>query len=533
MMVSSGGKGQSKERSVSSKNMRFSVVTLGCLAVSTSHGFTSLPPTTTGRSINTLLLHVKSTWNDATLAEKLTVKLASSSDGSKTVDTSSVEGFLKNLDVDTLSAPPVVVALQTFWNQVSLQLEEIRKIITDDFDANWKDSLPQVVSRFTESFETLLQHLPVIDTPETILLSSLVSFWILSNILNWTESPPPSNPYPTGVYDPLSSQIYFDARPWQVLQRAAFVAVKSLGFALDLLRDRLTQKWQHNMERRGMQLASLLTQLGPTFIKIGQSLSIRTDILPPPYVRGLTSLQDKVPEFTNEIAFGIMEEQWGVDTIYDVLRDISRPVAAASLGQVYRATLRDGTQVAVKVQRPDIQTQIALDMYLLRETAAPARRIFNLNTDTVGTVDAWGYGFVNELNYLQEADNARYFMEQIADTPLRDVVFAPAVVDEYTTSRVLVTEWIDGERLDRSSKDDITILCSICMNTYLTMLLESGLLHCDPHPGNLLRTPDGRLCILDWGMVTNIPPGTNTRRKKCCVSGFRLTPLSLSLTFHP
>jgi predicted unusual protein kinase regulating ubiquinone biosynthesis (AarF/ABC1/UbiB family) len=124
----------------------------------------------------------------------------------------------------------------------------------------------------------------------------------------------------------------------------------------------------------------------------------------------------------------------------------------------------------------------------------------------VGTVDAWGTGFVDELDYLQEARNGEYFNQQIQQTPLKDVVLAPKVVEELSTAKVLVTEWVDGERLDRSSQEDVTILCSICMNTYLTMLLEMGLLHCDPHPGNLLRTPDGRLAILDWGMVTSIPP---------------------------
>ena len=134
-----------------------------------------------------------------------------------------------------------------------------------------------------------------------------------------------------------------------------------------------------------------------------------------------------------------------------------------------------------------------------------------------------------ELDYLQEAENAAHFASQIADSPLANVVFTPAGVPEYTTPTVLVTEWVDGQRLDESRSEDVTQLCSIAMNTYLTMLLEFGTLRtyiscylcvcsatpvilahtimmidCDPHPGNLLRTPDGRLCILDFGMVTAI-----------------------------
>lgn len=229
---------------------------------------------------------------------------------------------------------------------------------------------------------------------------------------------------------------------------------------------------QEKEEQRGMELAQLLTELGPTFIKIGQSLSIRTDLLSPAYVRGLSSLQDKVPPFNTRTATDILEEEWG-QPVSSVLKTISaEPVAAASLGQVYKATLKDGREVAVKVQRPNIMNQIALDMHLLREFAPFAKRTFNLNTDTVGTVDAWGSGFVDELDYIQEAENGKYFMERIQETPLKDVVLAPAVVDELTTPKVLVTEWIDGERLDKSSNQDVTILCSICMNTYLTMLVS-------------------------------------------------------------
>ena len=266
-----------------------------------------------------------------------------------------------------------------------------------------------------------------------------------------------------------------------------------------------SDKIDENSEQRAVELAKLLTKLGPSFIKIGQSLSIRTDLLSPAYVRGLQTLQDQVPPFDSKIALQILEDEWGM-SVYDVVSEISpEPVAAASLGQVYKAKLKEsGQEVAIKVQRPDILEQIALDMHLLRELAPVAKRLFNLNTDTVGTVDAWGLGFVDELDYLSEARNAETFMESIQTTPLSEVVFSPPVVNEFSTEKVLTTEWVNGERLDRSSNEDVTVLCSIAMNSYLTMMLETGLLHCDPHPGNLLRTKDGILCILDWGMVTRL-----------------------------
>jgi predicted unusual protein kinase regulating ubiquinone biosynthesis (AarF/ABC1/UbiB family) len=234
-----------------------------------------------------------------------------------------------------------------------------------------------------------------------------------------------------------------------------------------------------NADIRAVELAQLLTTLGPSFIKIGQSLSIRTDLLSPAYVRGLTTLQDQVPPFDTAIARKLMQDEWGVASIDSILSDISsEPVAAASLGQVYKATLRaTGKQVAIKVLRPNIDGQIALDMHILRELAPIVKGLFNLNTDIVGVVDTWGTGFVDELDYVSEAKNSQEFMRGIQQTELKDVVFAPPIVEELSTPKVLTTEWVDGERLDRSKQADVTVVCSIAMNTYLTMMLELGTLH--------------------------------------------------------
>ena len=108
-------------------------------------------------------------------------------------------------------------------------------------------------------------------------------------------------------------------------------------------------------------------------------------------------------------------------------------------------------------------TQIALDMHLLREVAPIVKKLGNLNSDTVGTVDAWGSGFVDELDYIAEAQNAAVFMEDIKDSPLASVVFAPKALEEYSTGSVLVTEWVDGQRLDQSAASDVTVLCSIAI----------------------------------------------------------------------
>lgn len=217
--------------------------------------------------------------------------------------------------------------------------------------------------------------------------------------------------------------------------------------------------------------------------QIGQSLSIRTDLLSPAYVRGLKTLQDQVPPFSTAEAREIIENELGSPINSIFVNFPSEPIAAASLGQVYKAitkTENGDKEVAVKVQRPNIMNQIALDMHLIREVAPFLKRTFNLNTDFVGVVDTWGVGFVDELDYIEEAVNAKSFMTSIASTPLAGVVFSPPVVDELTTRKVLTTEWVVGERLDKSAKSDVSILCSIAMNTYLTMMLETGVLHCDP-----------------------------------------------------
>ena len=117
--------------------------------------------------------------------------------------------------------------------------------------------------------------------------------------------------------------------------------------------------------------------------------------------------------------------------------------------------------------------------------------------DIEGLVDDWGFGFVNELDYQQEANNAEAFMASFQGTPLEPVVFSPPVVRDCSARRVLTTEWIEGERLEKSSAEDVSTLCSVAMNTYLTMMLQTGTMHRDPHPGNLFRKDDGQLAILE------------------------------------
>lgn len=321
----------------------------------------------------------------------------------------------------------------------------------------------------------------------------------------------PGNPYPIdNTYDQKSAAEYFAARPGLVASRTAELLLMSGTFGLSILLDKATGSIDTNMPTRARELTTLLTKLGPTFIKIGQSLSIRTDLLPPPYIEALQQLQDKVPAFDTEIALRTIEEEFGkpAASLFDGIQGM-KPIAAASLGQVFKAKIASGpnkgTSVAVKIQRPDILERVALDMHLIRLACPAFKLVTGYPGDAEGLVDDWGKGFVNELDYQEEAVNGKFFNEAILKTPLADVVFAPEVVDELTSRKVLTTEWVDGERLEKSSKGDVSGLCSIAMNSYLTMMLETGRLHCDPHPGNLLRTPQGKLCILDWGLIQELP----------------------------
>lgn len=170
-----------------------------------------------------------------------------------------------------------------------------------------------------------------------------------------------ASPYPRGSYDAQAARDYFSSRPLEVAGRAATIAGQSVGFGVSLLGDFISgpETLKARASDRASELVTLLTVLGPTFIKAGQSASIRTDLLPPAYITGLTALQDQVPPFSNEEARKIIREELGVDASAAFAELSAEPVAAASLGQVYRGTLPNGTAVAVKVQRPDMERRVA------------------------------------------------------------------------------------------------------------------------------------------------------------------------------
>ncbi|XP_021820481.1 uncharacterized aarF domain-containing protein kinase At1g71810, chloroplastic isoform X1 [Prunus avium] len=260
--------------------------------------------------------------------------------------------------------------------------------------------------------------------------------------------------------------------------------------------DNLMERSDQMFEVRAAELRQVLLQLGPAYIKIAQAISSRPDLIPPSYLDELSLLQDRISPFSTEVAINTIEQELGLP-IEELFSEISpEPVAAASLGQVYQARLRHtGQVVAVKVQRPGVQAAISLDILILRFLAGLLRRARKLNTDLQAVVDEWASSLFREMDYRTEANNGLKFRQLYGGIP---DVLVPEMYLDYTTRRVLVMEWVEGQKLS-----EVNDLYMVEVGTYCSFnqILEYGFYHADPHPGNLLRTYDGKLAYLDFGMM--------------------------------
>lgn len=258
------------------------------------------------------------------------------------------------------------------------------------------------------------------------------------------------------------------------------------------------------------ELADDLERMGPTFIKLGQLLSTRPDILPPPYLHALARLQDRVEPFSFGEVERIVAAELGVRLSKAFSEFEASPVAAASLGQVHRAAMRDGRRVAVKVQRPNIRERVAEDLEALADIAEflDEHTEMGQRYEFGRILEEFRRSLLRELDYRQEAQNLTLLRRNLSDF---ETIVVPAPVDDYTTSRVLTMEYISGTKITSLSQVarldlDGAGLAEDLFRAYLRQILVDGFFHADPHPGNVFVTAAGQIALIDLGMVARITP---------------------------
>ena len=265
------------------------------------------------------------------------------------------------------------------------------------------------------------------------------------------------------------------------------------------------------LEKQAAWLSKSLIGLGPTFIKIGQSLGTRADLLPLAYVKELATLQDQVPAFSTADAFARIAAELG-RSLQECFAEIdSEPVASASLGQVYRARLASGEEVAVKVQRPDLERIISFDVAILYRLVKLTNRFFpwvNENADWEGMLREFHATVFEEMDYVKEGRNADRFRYNFRTW---NVIRVPKIYWSHTSRRVLTLEFVRGTKVTdieglRARRLSAVKVNRLLVRTYLKQLLEDGFFHADPHPGNLLVLDSGHLAFFDFGMVGRITP---------------------------
>ena len=301
-------------------------------------------------------------------------------------------------------------------------------------------------------------------------------------------------------------------RPWVWIPRVFQISWTLLGLLLSLLLrgNSKDSKVQRNLART---LLRTLTNLGPCFIKVGQALSTRPDLIRRDWLDELTRLQDDLPSFDHGIALETIEEELGapIDELFEEFPD--SPIAAASLGQVYKARVGPHDWVAVKVQRPNLTFILRRDMVLIRSLSVLVAPVLplNLGFGLGEIIDEFGSSLFEEIDYCCEAINCKHFSRLFAGNP---AVTIPDVFDELSSRRVLTTSWIQGTKLRdpqelKSQRLDPAALIRTGVISGLQQLLEFGYFHADPHPGNLFALPGrsgdlGHVAYVDFGMMDSI-----------------------------
>ena len=309
-------------------------------------------------------------------------------------------------------------------------------------------------------------------------------------------------------YDSDAIARYYWRRPWQYLWRSLEVVIMLLSFLFGMLLDRWFDPQERNVPKRAAQVRDALTNLGPTFIKVGQALSTRPDLIRQDYLNELIKLQDQLPAFSNDIAFQTFEDELDL-TPSEVFAEITpEPIAAASLAQVYRARLFSGEEVALKIQRPNLIPTLTLDLFLIRLGAGLLSPYLplNLGHDLQLVVDEFGSKLFEEIDYENEGRNAELFAKNFRHTPN---VKVPCIFWRYTSRRILTLEWINGYKLTEMAHldeagIDANAIVEIGVTSGLQQLLEFGFFHADPHPGNLFATTNNEMAYIDFGMMDQL-----------------------------
>lgn len=278
------------------------------------------------------------------------------------------------------------------------------------------------------------------------------------------------------------------------------------GLGQDALREEATVE-----DGTPAQFSRDLEALGPTFIKLGQMLSTRPDIVPPSYATALERMQEEVSPVPVEQIRQALEADLGVRLSKVFQTFDPEPLGTASLAQVHRAVLRDGTPVAVKVQKPGVAQRLLSDLAMLRSIAGAADRLTKVGRTLRFSdwLDEFTRTLMAELDYVAEAENLERFALHLKAYP---ELVVPRPVWDLTRRRVLTMELIEGVRVDqvpavRRIEQPMLPMTSALLRGYLDQIFIFGEIHADPHPGNLRVTADNRLAIFDLGMVANVPPG--------------------------
>ncbi|ABB50153.1 kinase-like protein [Prochlorococcus marinus str. MIT 9312] len=318
-------------------------------------------------------------------------------------------------------------------------------------------------------------------------------------------------------YSAKGDLVWLMLRPWILIPRVLYIVLTFIFLFIRIL-------FQGNSKNKNVQknlskyLFDVITDLGPCFIKLGQALSTRPDLVRQDWLTELANLQDNLPAFDHKIALKIIEEELGApaNELFDEFPD--SPIASASLGQVYKAKIKNNIYLAVKVQRPNLYFLIRRDVVILRFLATFFSPFLPLNIGVgIGEIiDEFGRSLFDEIDYEKEGENALKFADLFKENPN---VFIPKFEKQFSSKRVITTSWIDGVKLrDRYLLEENNLIPSsfikTCVISGLQQLFEYGYFHADPHPGNMFALKGGNadcghLAYVDFGMMDEI---TNSDR---------------------